>query len=88
MPQAGGFFRYQATFIKSLPIKKIAEEKQKPFIDLVDKILDITKTKDYLKNVDKQTKVKALEYQIDELVYKLYDLKPEEIEIVENSSKK
>jgi glyoxylase-like metal-dependent hydrolase (beta-lactamase superfamily II) len=35
-----------------------------------------------------QAKVKEYEKQIDELVYKLYELTPEEIEIVENSSKK
>jgi hypothetical protein len=32
---------------------------------------------DYLKNPDKQAKVKKLEAQIDQLVYKLYDLTPE-----------
>jgi len=74
--------------LKQLPIKKAIEIEQKPFIELVDKILNITKTEDYLKNIERQTEVKKLEHQIDELVYKLYDLTPEEIEIVENSSKK
>ncbi len=74
--------------MKQLPIKKSTEFNQKPFVELVDKILNITKTDDYLKNIEKQAEVKKLEYQIDELVYKLYDLSPEEIEIVENSSKK
>jgi hypothetical protein len=31
----------------------------------------------------KQARVKTLENQIDQLVYKLYDLTPEEIQIVE-----
>ncbi len=72
--------------IKALPI--IVADNQKSFIDLVDKILNITKTEDYFTNTENQAGVKKLEHQIDELVYKLYDLTPEEIEIVENSSKK
>ncbi|GAI96587.1 unnamed protein product [marine sediment metagenome] len=37
---------------------------------------------DYPQNHQKQAKVKALEAEIDQLVYKLYDLTPEEIKIV------
>jgi len=36
-----------------------------------------------LQNPDKQAKVRDLEKHIDQLVYKLYDLTEEEIEIVE-----
>ena len=46
-------------------------------------ILSITKDDDYLDNPDKQAKVKHLEKEIDKLVYKLYELTPEEIKIVE-----
>lgn len=67
--------------MKQLPIKKIAESGQRVFIDLVDQILNIKK-----QNKDADTK--NLESQIDQLVYKLYDLTPEEIAIVENSSTK
>jgi hypothetical protein len=66
-----------------IPIKKASKLDQKPFIDLVDKILNITKTNDYLNNTEKQTEVKKLEHQIDELVYKLYGLMDDEIKIVE-----
>ncbi|MCG7850382.1 MAG: hypothetical protein MIO93_14590 [ANME-2 cluster archaeon] len=38
---------------------------------------------DYLDSPEKQAHVKTLENQIDQLVYKLYDLTPEEIESVE-----
>ena len=38
---------------------------------------------DYFEAPEKQAQVKTLEKQIDQLVYKLYDLTPEEIEIVE-----
>lgn len=71
--------------LSEIPIKKISEVEQKPFVDIVDKILDITKSPDCLVNSEKQAKVKEYEKQIDQMVYKLYDLTPEEIEIVEAS---
>jgi len=64
--------------IRQLPIPKIDTITQKPFIKLVDAML-ITK---------KRTEdITDLETQIDQLVYELYELTPEEIEIVENSVK-
>ncbi len=51
--------------LKEFPIPKISEEKQKPFIELVDKILALKK---------EQKDTKELEDKIDEMVYKLYDL--------------
>lgn len=60
---------------------------QEPFVRCVEKILSITKSDDYLDNPDKQAKVKKLEKEIDKLVYELYELTPEEIEIVEALNK-
>ena len=68
--------------IRQLPIKKISTEDQKPFISIVDKILEITKSDDYLKNPQEQSQVKAYERQIDQMVYDLYGLTDEEIRIV------
>ena len=70
-------------YLNSLPIKKIYDQEQKPFIDLVDRILSITKDSDYIEAPERQAQVKTLEKQIDQLVYKLYDLTPGEIKIVE-----
>jgi len=39
----------------------------------------------YLQNEAKQAKVKELERQIDQMVYRLYDLTPDEIVVVEGS---
>jgi len=72
--------------IKQLPIKKIIFDKQAPFICLVDKILAITKDEDYLENSEKQAKVKEYERQIDHLVYELYNLTPDEIDIIEGKA--
>jgi adenine-specific DNA-methyltransferase len=62
--------------LRKLPIPKISQKEQKPFIDLVEKILS-------LKEQNKDTK--KLEEKIDKLVYKLYELTEEEIKIIEES---
>ena len=76
-----------ATPLSQIPIKKITQEQQKPFIDLVEQILEITKNEDYLERDDLKWKVKVLESRIDDMVYDLYDLSKEEIELVEDSLK-
>ena len=75
-------------YIQQLPIPKLIIERpetQQPIITLVDKILAITKFNDYLQNPDKQAKVKEYEKQIDQMVYSLYNLTREEIEIIEGT---
>lgn len=74
--------------VSEIPIKEIKQEDQKPFIKIVDKILAITKSDDYLSNEEKQLKVDEYKKQIDDLVYKLYGLTPQEIVVVENQSGK
>ena len=70
----GGYFEYKPMFIEQLPIPKIPESEQQPFIKLVDEIL-----------ADKKAgnDTSALEREIDVLVYGLYGLSDEEIAIVE-----
>ena len=68
------------------PVKKLSLKFQETFKDCVDRILSITKDDNYLQNPKKQAKVKTLEEEIDQLVYKLYDLTPEEIKIVEGKN--
>ena len=46
------------------------------------------KDENYLQNEDKQKRVKEYEKQIDEMVYKLYDLTKKEIKIIEGKSNK
>lgn len=71
--------------LKSIPIPYLRSEQQKPFIEIVDKILEISKGEDYLKNPEKQAMVKAYERRIDKMVYDLYGLIKDEIKIVEES---
>jgi len=70
----GGIFEYFENGISKLPIPKIPEVQQQPFIALVDQILENKK-----RNID----TTDLEKKIDEMVYKLYDLTEEEIKIIE-----
>jgi len=51
-------------------------------IDLVTHILSIIQSENYLESPEKQARVCDCEKQIDQLVYKLYSLMPEEIETV------
>ncbi len=73
-------------FLKNILITEISLSEQKPFINLVDKILSITKDADYPDNSAKQTKVHNYEHQIDQMVYDLYGLTEEEIKIVEGKT--
>ena len=62
--------------LRKLPIPQIALDGQQPFITLVDQILS-------LKESDPQADTSALEDEIDRMVYELYGLTEEEIQIME-----
>jgi adenine-specific DNA-methyltransferase len=62
--------------LSEVPIKKISTEEQKPFIDIVDKILS-------LKKQNPNADTSEYEKQIDQLVYQLYNLTEDEIKIIE-----
>jgi len=71
--------------LNSLPIKEFTTKQQTLLEERVNNILRITKDPNYQQNFQKQHEVKKLEAEIDKLVYKLYELTPEEIKIVEES---
>ena len=75
---AGGAFTLKKATIDEFPIKEILKPEQQPFIDKVDQILT-------LKKDNPAADTSALEREIDVMVYALYGLTEEEIEIVENS---
>ena len=81
----GEILELYSTPLSEVPIKQ-NDAGQNSFIDLVDKIITITKEGDYLSSPIPQAKVKVLELQIDRMVYELYGLTPEEIAVVEGSS--
>ena len=65
--------------LNQIPIPEIANEKQMPFISLVDKISKA-------KSISFEEDTLEMEIAIDELVYQLYGLTEEEIKIVEGVS--
>jgi adenine-specific DNA-methyltransferase len=73
--------------LAEIPIKKAQPLLEKDIVEVVNKILLISEDKDYFEDQNKQTKVKEYERQIDQMVYKLYGLTQEEINIVENFNK-
>lgn len=77
IPEQGRVFaEVKVINLNKLPIKLTAN--QQPFIDKVDQILT-------LKKDNPAADTSALEREIDEMVYALYGLTEEEIEIVENN---
>ena len=75
-----GTNRWKKYKIELLPIKDIPETEQQPIITLVEKILAIKKATPSVSTVE-------LEAEIDKLVYGLYGLTDEEINIIEQSIK-
>jgi adenine-specific DNA-methyltransferase len=80
------------TLLDELPIPKITSENQQLHDDLVKLVEQMLKAKkeeqnaqsDHEKNLYKNL-TESLDYKINNLVYKLYNLTPEEIDLVENS---
>lgn len=72
----GGFLEYKPMYVSKLSIPDVSIEKQSPIIDLVNKIL-------MEKQVNPQADVSVLEEEIDDIVYQLYELTGNEIDIVE-----
>ena len=74
------FPKIKGEYLKQIPIPKASRDQQAAIITLVDRILAAKKR-------DPEVQTTALERDIDRLVYKLYDLLPEEIALVEESTR-
>ncbi|MEY3403405.1 MAG: hypothetical protein AN487_19735, partial [Anabaena sp. CRKS33] len=70
----GQCFEYSSNFLASIPIKKISSRSEVQFMRLVDNIV-------LYKSQGKNTT--ALEQQIDNMVYKLYELTYQEVKIID-----
>ncbi|PPJ63492.1 DUF7149 domain-containing protein [Cuspidothrix issatschenkoi] len=77
-PKDNGFFEANKQFISPIPIRIADEEYQKNIESLVNQILNAKKS-------DPNADTTALETEIDQMVYQLYNLTAEEIEIIESS---
>ena len=85
----GGWFEIQPDALESFPIPAASPEKQQAVERLVDRIL-VAKARDATADASLREatarQVSAWEREIDQLVYALYGLTPEEIQIVEGAS--
>jgi hypothetical protein len=78
-PEKGEALAQVKTFhLGLLPFYPIPLKEQIPFIEIVDQILTAKKS-------DPNADTTVLEAEIDQMVYQLYELTPEEIEIIESS---
>jgi adenine-specific DNA-methyltransferase len=82
-----GGYEMSKIFINKLPIKSISLDKQKPFENLVDNIMTNINSDDYQSNTRKQEDTNNSLAQIDQLIYGLYNLTTNEINIINNSTK-
>ena len=76
LKMAGGFINVGSREMENIPIPESTSSQKQPIIELVDAILA-------LKAEDPLTDTTSLEAQIDQLIYNLYDLTQEEIELIE-----
>ena len=78
--RGGEFFEFKKVFVEQLPIVKADEVVRRKLEALVDQI-------QAAKAAGTAADVAAIEAEIDQLVYKLYDLTDKEIKIVEGETK-
>ncbi len=93
----GGFFRYFTQFIEQLPIRPIDfsnstdKSRHDRIVTLVDRMLELNKKRhsgklapSEIDRVDRE--LASTDAEIDDLVYELYEITPEERKIVEQTS--
>ena len=73
-----GLTQWEKFVVERIPIPKITAKEQRPFVRLVDEILES-------KAANPDTDTSHLEWEIDRLVYDLYGLTGEEDPTVERS---
>jgi len=82
----GGFIEQKPIYVSNIPIKTIQESQQIPIIELVDQMLSFHKQLAAAKTDFEHTallrQIDATDSQIDHLVYELYGLTEEEINII------
>jgi len=76
----GGFYEFKPMYVSVLPIPVVRTEGQKPVERLVERILAA-------KQKNPAADTSELEHEIDQHVYALYALTPEEIKLVEASAR-
>jgi hypothetical protein len=73
---SGGYYQFQAPQLRVMPVLVVENEKQEMLVKIVDRIL-------FKKSSNPQADTSALERQIDNLVYRLYNLTYDEVKVIE-----
>jgi len=71
-----GYFEYKPVYISQLPIPEVDREQKEKIVDLVKKILEAKKT---------NNNTEEMERIVDQIVFKIFDLLPDEIESITNN---
>lgn len=79
LKMSGGYLPYSSPTLSNMYIKKVSLEDQKPFINLVCRILEE-------KEKNPKADTSAIETKIDQMFYELYGMTKEEREIVEGKT--
>ena len=85
-------YEVKPAHLRQLPIKRSSSLEQLPLIKIVDKMIDLNyklvnfndKLTEERRKIESE--IQKTDRKIDELIYKLYNLTPKEIKIVESSS--
>jgi tRNA1(Val) A37 N6-methylase TrmN6 len=72
---AGGYIRFDIPYLKLLPIKLPDEKQSRNIKELVERRL----------NMKDENQIKNLDYEIDEEIYKLYNITKEEQKVIEDN---
>ncbi|MHB8793317.1 MAG: Eco57I restriction-modification methylase domain-containing protein [Thermoleophilia bacterium] len=93
-PFRGGFFRYFSQFIEQMPVRAINfsdlkdKDRHNHIVELVDRMLTLSKRQLVAKTSHEketiQRQIDSTDREINQIVYILYDLSEDEIEIVES----
>ena len=90
--QRGLFPQFKVKELETFPIRPPFPSQEKKIISLVNQMLELQKKYHDEKTIGNEkerlkSQIDAVDYEIDEEVYKLYELTPEEIKIVDDSLK-
>ncbi|HZJ84954.1 MAG TPA: TaqI-like C-terminal specificity domain-containing protein, partial [Syntrophomonadaceae bacterium] len=85
---SGGYLRVGPPQIKQIPISLGSTTEQKEIVDKVEVIIDLADKNDCNIDLEKQVIAEKTKNEIDQLVYRIYNLTPEEIQLVEDFYKR
>jgi len=79
-PFNNNYYYFKTNYLKSFRLPTISDEDKDKLANLVNRVTDVRSGELGFKN----NKIRNIEKQIDQLVYELYELTPDEIKLVEN----